>query len=70
MVIYNFSKQSGERFNLLIKSRKLTQAKVALLLSVDEKTIRRWIKDGIDRLSTLELISDKFDVDLITTFLK
>ncbi len=64
------AKQAGKRFKELIRKRKITQEKAASMLSVDEKTIRRWIKDGIDRLSTLELIAEKFDVDVIETFLE
>ena len=61
---------AGIRFKQLIKNNKLTQEKAANLLSVDEKTIRRWIKNGIDRLSTLEFIAEKFEIDVVDYFLR
>lgn len=66
----SLAKKAGSRLKNLIKQNNMTQEQAANLICVDEKTIRRWIKDGIDRLSTLENISRIFDVDVIETFLK
>lgn len=65
---YILSRQAGIKLDQLLKERNLTQSKAATILSVDERTIRRWIKDGIDKISILELISKKFDIDLFETF--
>ncbi|MDY4787976.1 MAG: helix-turn-helix transcriptional regulator [Bacilli bacterium] len=70
IILESLAKKAGRNFKLLIKSRNLTQEKAAFILSVDEKTIRRWIKDGIDRISTIEDIAEIFDVDVIETFFK
>ena len=66
----SLAKKAGQNLKKLIKDNNLTQEKAAIIIAVDEKTIRRWIKDGIDRLSTLETISRIFNVDVIETFLK
>lgn len=70
IILETLAKKAGRNFKLLIKSRNLTQEKAAFILSVDEKTVRRWIKDGIDRISTIEDIAEIFDVDVIETFFK
>lgn len=70
IILESLAKKAGRNFKLLIKSRNLTQEKAAFILSVDEKTVRRWIKDGIDRISTIEVIAEIFDVDVIETFFK
>lgn len=70
IILESLAKKAGRNFKLLIKSRNLTQEKAAFILSVDEKTVRRWIKDGIDRISTIEDIAEIFDVDVIETFFK
>lgn len=63
------AKKAGDNLKRLIKANHITQEKMAELMMVDERTIRRWIKDGIDKLSTLEQIADIFNVDVIETFL-
>lgn len=61
---------AGKNFKRLLKEKGITQEKAAILLERDERTIRRWISTGIDRLSILEEISLRFDVDLVDAFLK
>lgn len=61
---------AGKNFKRLLKEKGITQESAAILLERDERTIRRWISTGIDRLSILEEISLRFDVDLVDAFLK
>ena len=61
---------AGKNLKILIKTHHLTQEQASTLLHIEERTLRRWIKDGIDKLSSLELICRVFNVDLITTLLK
>lgn len=61
---------AGKNFKRLLKEKGITQERAAILLERDERTIRRWISTGIDRLSILEEISLRFDVDLVDAFLK
>ncbi|MDY4787977.1 MAG: helix-turn-helix transcriptional regulator [Bacilli bacterium] len=58
---------AGRNLKHLLKKRHLTQEQGAYLLHVEERTLRRWIKDGIDRLSTIELICRTFNIDAVTT---
>ena len=66
----NITNKIGKRFKLLLEKKHMTHKMAATLLNVDERTIRRWIKDGIDRLSILENIGEKLEVDVIETFFK
>ena len=61
---------AGKNFKILLANKGITQEQAASILARDERTIRRWISSGIDRLSILEEISEKFEVDLIKTFFK
>lgn len=54
----------------ILADRKMTQEELANILSVDPRTVRRYLKDGIDKLSTLELIAERLGVDVITVLLK
>lgn len=60
---------AGKNLKVLIKSRNLTQEQAAILLHIEDRTLRRWISDGIDKLSSLEQICRVFKVDLVTTLL-
>lgn len=44
---------AGKNFKRLLKEKGITQERAAILLERDERTIRRWISTGIDRLSIL-----------------
>lgn len=57
-------------FRCLLKDLKITQETAALMLKVDERTLRRWLASGIDKLSIIEEIANTFNVDPITTLLK
>ena len=43
---------------------------LANILSVDPITVRRYLKNGIDKLSTLELIAYNLDIDVVNDLLK
>ncbi len=61
---------AGKNLRALIEMHNLTQEKAAILIGVEERTLRRYLKDGIDKISTLEAIANAFHVDVVTTLLK
>ena len=48
----------------------MTQEELANILSVDPRTVRRYLKNGIDKLSTLELIAYNLEIDVVNDLLK
>lgn len=56
--------RAGKNLKRIIKERGLTQDKFAELKRVDPTTVRRWIANGIDKLSIIEEIADFFDVSV------
>lgn len=54
----------GKNLKRIIKDRGLTQEKFAELKNVDPTTVRRWLKYGIDKLSTLEEIAKFFNISV------
>lgn len=60
---------AGTKLRSLIESRNLTQDEASILIGVEERTLRRYLKDGIDKISILEHIAKVFNVDLVATFL-
>ncbi len=55
----------GTNLKRLIKSKGLTQEKFAELIPVDPTTVRKWLKNGIDKVSTLECISKILNVGVM-----
>ncbi len=54
----------------ILKEKNMTQEDLANLLMVDPRTVRRYLKNGIDRLSVLELIAEKLDIDVKNDLLR
>ena len=57
------SAKLGKNLKKLIKENNYTQAKFANEVPADETTIRRWLKNGIDKLSIIERIAEIFNRD-------
>ena len=68
--MYDYKMIAAYNFRCLLKDLKITQETAALMLKVDERTLRRWLASGIDKLSIIEEIANTFNVDPITTLLK
>ena len=56
--------QAGKNLKRIIKEHGLTQEKFAELMYVDPTTVRRWLANGIDKLSIIEQIVKLFNVDV------
>ena len=55
----------GENLKRLIKeSEYRTQERFAEAVNADPRTVRRWLKDGIDNISTVALVAKVLDVDV------
>ena len=48
-----------------IKRTYKTQARFADEVGVSEKTVRRWVKDGIDSIYTLTYVAGVLDLDVV-----
>ena len=56
--------KAGQNLKKFISESKYkTQEKFAFAMNRDPRVVRRWIKDGIDKLSTLQEIADYLEVD-------
>lgn len=55
----------GQNLKKLISESKFrTQVNFADVMGCDDSTVRRWIKHGIDSLTTLGQIADVLEIDL------
>ncbi len=54
----------GKRLKLLIKSNDeiKTQEKFAELVDVNVRTVKRWVSEGVDSLTTIKKISDLLEI--------
>ena len=66
----SLAKKAGKNLKVLIKKLHITQEQASSMLHIEERTLRNWLKNGIDRISTLELICKVFNLDSITTLFK
>ena len=57
------SKVVGANLKRLIKKSHQTQAEFASAFGVDERTVRRWISGGVEKLCVVEELADFFEVD-------
>lgn len=58
--------QIGHRLKEFIKySPFKTQTKFAEEFGADPATIRKWIHNGIDSITTIEQIAEKLDIDIM-----
>ncbi len=61
------SKRASANLKNLIKSRGYTQDRFACeVMYVDPTTFRKWLKNGIKDINTIERICEFFDVDFMT----
>lgn len=65
----NLAKKCGETLKRLIKENNYTQEEFALEINRDPSTIRRWIKDGISNLYTIEDLASRLGVSVGKFFL-
>ena len=66
----DLAKVASLNLRSILENRKMTQEDLANILSVDPRTVRRYLKNGIDKLSTLELIAYNLDIDVVNDLLK
>lgn len=66
----DLAKVASLNLRSILENRKMTQEELANILSVDPRTVRRYLKNGIDKLSTLELIAYNLDIDVVNDLLK
>ena len=60
----SLSVRAGKNLKRIIKEHGLTQEKFAGQMFVDPTTVRRWLSNGIDKLSILEEIAKFFDISV------
>lgn len=58
----SLSARAGKNLKRIIKEHGLTQEQFAEQIYVDPTTVRRWLKHGIDKMSTIEEIMKFFDI--------
>lgn len=63
------AKIASNNLRKIIVKRGITQEELANILAVDPRTVRRYLKNGIDKLSTLELVAYRLDLDVIKDLL-
>ena len=66
----DLAKQASSNLKKILKEKNITQEELANIMDVDPRTVRRYLKNGIDKLSTLELISSLLKVDVVKDLLK
>lgn len=66
----DLAKLASNNLKKLLKEKNITQEELANIMDVDPRTVRRYLKNGIDKLSTLELISSLLKVDVVKDLLK
>lgn len=60
---------AGANLKRLIKNSKYkTQEEFAYEFGADVKTVRRWIRGGINSLATIQQIAAFFDIDALAFF--
>ncbi|XMB66637.1 helix-turn-helix transcriptional regulator [Mycoplasmatota bacterium zrk1] len=64
MTDLNDPKMIGSKIKELLSSCQMTQEQFAEEFYIDPRTIRRWIKEGINKLDVLSDIARFFEVDV------
>ena len=52
----------------ILKERSLTQAKLAEMLGKNVRTVRRWVRDGIDNVNSMCQICDVLNIGIERLF--
>ena len=60
----SLSVKAGKNLKRIIKDNGLTQDEFARQMFVDPTTVRRWLANGIDKVSILEQIANFFDISV------
>lgn len=58
----DLAKKVGKNLKNLFISKGVTYEDVGEIVGFDSRTVGCWIQNGLDKLSTIELIAQKFDV--------
>lgn len=58
----------GENLKLLIKENYPNQAEFAYEFGADERTIRRYVNEGVNKLDTIQELAHFFGVEYIDFF--
>ena len=59
----DLAKQVGRNLKKLFAKYGKTYEDVAKILNADPRTIGRWVQNGLDKLSTIEWIAEKFGIE-------
>lgn len=59
----DLAKQVGRNLKKLFAKYGKTYEDVAKILNTDPRTIGRWVQNGLDKLSTIEWIAEKFGIE-------
>ena len=62
--------KAGNNLRIIINKNNLTQEQASNMLNIEERTLRRWLKEGINKISTLEMICRVFNIEKIENLLK
>lgn len=57
-------KEIGRWLAVQLKKRNMTQEEFAFRMGVDERTVRRWINEGVGRINVLEDIASFFQMEV------
>ena len=66
----SLSIKAGKNLRIIINKNKITQEQASNMLNIEERTLRRWLKEGINKISTLEMICHVFNIDKIENLLR
>ena len=65
----NLSHQAARFLRRALKAQHCTQENFAEKINCDVRTVRRWLKDGVQSLDNIQLICDALDVSVGDIFL-
>ena len=60
----SLSARAGKNLKRIIKEKGFTQEEFAGQMYVDPTTVRRWLANGIDKLSIIEQIAEFFHISV------
>ncbi len=64
------AKKASENLRNILIQKGMTQEELANIIEVDPRTVRRYLKNGIDKLSTLEIIAESLKIEVVKDLLK
>ncbi len=60
--------KAGRCLRVLIKQNYKTQEEFALDFHVELRTVNRWINKGVDSITTIQRIAERFNLDFLEFF--